>query len=374
MVKKATRDQTKHHNSRLILKTIYDLAPISRAAVARSTHLTRPTISSQVLELINAGLVAEVGLGSSRGGKPPTLLNIDSNARHLICVEIGTQTFKGALTNLRGEIVHSLTLPAQQVKGPHAITLLHSLIDQLQAATQSPILGIGIGTPGLVDPAEGVIHRALGFDWTNVPLRQILAEKYPYPIYIANDAQAAALAEFMFGSAKKSQNVVVIKVGEGIGAGIVLNGIVLNGDGFGAGEIGQVVVTEQDGKLRSLESVANVQAILQEAKRTYKVKPNWETIINDNSPEITRLFEQMGHYLGISVANLISIINIQNIIISGPIVQIGEPLLKSIRRTARQYTLSTMIDETTIVYSSLGSDIVLLGCSALILKHELGVL
>ena len=374
MIEKATRDQTKNHNSQLILKTIYDSAPISRAAVARSTHLTRPTVSSQVNELIETGLVVEVGLGPSEGGKPPTLLDIDSNARNLLCVDLGNRAFRGAIINLRGQIIHKQSIPAENKQGDAAIALVFELINNLKERAEKPILGIGIGTPGLIDPQKGIIRRAVNLDWTDLPLRQILEDKYETPIYLANDAQVAALAEFMFGRARESNNVVLLKVGQGIGAGIVLNGSILSGDGFGAGEIGQVVVAAENGRLQTLESVASTKAILNAAQTILGESISWESLTAHSSPEIHHLIEQTGHFLGISTANLISVINIQHIVISGRIAQFGNDFLDSIRQTARQYTLSTMVDETTIEYSSLGNEIVLLGCSALILKHELGIL
>ncbi|MEM7333191.1 MAG: ROK family transcriptional regulator [Chloroflexota bacterium] len=370
---KATRFQTKNHNNQLILKTIYHSAPISRAAVARSTLLTRPTVSSQVNDLIESGIVVEVGVGPSEGGKPPTLLDVDSNARNLICVDIGNQEFRGAILNLRGKIQESRTIPAENITGNDAVQQVYKLIDELVSISQRPILGIGIGTPGLINPELGIVRRSVNLDWTQLPLRQLLEERYQLPIHLGNDSQVAALAEFVFGRARDSKNVILIKVGQGIGSGIVLDGSLVLGDGYGAGEIGQVVVENIAGNLSTLEAMASTRSLIKKAQKVLGFEATWSEIVEHNSKEIKELLDKVGHYLGIAVANLIAAFNIHHIIISGRVSQIGESLLENICKTARQYTISTMADETTVEFSSLGNEIVLLGCSALILKNELGI-
>ena len=113
-MQKATRQQTKNHNSQLILKTIYDAGEISRADIARATHLTRPTVSSIVAELIEDEFVIETGLGSSAGGKRPTLLSVDHENHQLLSVDLGSHEFRGAVINLRGDIIHRIDLPPHQ--------------------------------------------------------------------------------------------------------------------------------------------------------------------------------------------------------------------------------------------------------------------
>src|SRR5258706_10523118 len=105
MLEKATRQQSKDHNTSLVLRTIYEARSVSRADIARATALARPTVSTIVGELIHNRLVSEIGLGPSAGGKPPTMLEINKNAWRLLCLDIGNQEFRGALVNLPGEIM-----------------------------------------------------------------------------------------------------------------------------------------------------------------------------------------------------------------------------------------------------------------------------
>jgi len=394
-MKKATRQQTKAHNSRLILKTIYDESKVSRADIARLTGLTRTTVSDAVAELIKDGLVAEVGLGPSAGGKPPTLLSVVDNSRYLIGIDLADSEFRGAVINLQGEIKHRCSLPIHDRDGDAALTLVYELIDELVTVADSPILGIGIGTPGLMDAQRRVVRNAVNLDWHDLPLGDLLEERYELPVYIANDSQVAALAECTFGDSKNVSNLIVIKIGRGTGAGIVLNRQLYYGDGFGAGEIGHVAVVK-DGELcrcghyGCLETVTSSRAIVRRAQSIAKNDPHSTLHQFVTTPEeintnmVLQAFEagdealqlviaEAGHYLGIAVANLVGALNVQRIVIAGSLARFGQALLEPIAQEMRQHSLAALANETRIEISSLGPDIVILGAAALLLSHELGL-
>jgi N-acetylglucosamine repressor len=394
-MKKATRQQTKAHNIRLILKTIYDEGEVSRADVARMTGLTRTTVSDAVAELMTDGLVAEVGLGPSAGGKPPTLLSVVDDSRHLIGIDLAESEFRGAVINLRGEVKHWLSLPIHDRDGDAALALVYELIDELVALADSPILGIGIGTPGLMDARRGVVRNAVNLDWHNLPLRDLLEERYELPVYVANDSQVAALAECTFGENRDVSNLIVIKAGRGTGAGIVLNRQLYCGDGFGAGEIGHVVVVE-DGELcrcghrGCLEAVISSRTIARRAQAVAKSDPLSTLYRFVATPEeitfdvVLQAFEagdetlqpviaEVGQYLGIAAANLVGALNVQRIVIAGSLARFGQALLRPIRQEVRQRSLAALASETRIEITSLGPDIVILGAAALLLNNELGL-
>ncbi|MBK7916325.1 MAG: MarR family transcriptional regulator [Chloroflexi bacterium] len=137
-MKKATRQQSKDHNTRLVLKTIYDAGEISRADIARATRLTRPTVSAIVTNLMDSKFVIETGQGPSAGGKRPTLLRVAEDSYHLLAVDLGSQEFRGALINLRGEIRHHRALPVNHQQAEAALTLVYTLLDQLTAVSTTP--------------------------------------------------------------------------------------------------------------------------------------------------------------------------------------------------------------------------------------------
>lgn len=394
-MKKATRQLTKELNLRLVLKTVYDRGEISRADIARITHLTRTTVSDLVAEWIDQGLLEEVGLGNPAGGKPPMLISVNEDGRQLISVDLSKDVFRGALVNLRGKVSHQVEIPAVGLFGDEILEAVCSLIDHLQDEATAPLLGIGIATPGLVDTRHGVVRRAVNLGWTNYPLRLLLEGHYSVPIYIANDSHIAALAEYTFGNGGQISNLVVIKVDQGIGSGIVLSGKIHYGDGFGAGEIGHLKVVENGrrcscGNYGCLETVASTRAVVQSAREHALAHPesilagsvtSLEEITFENVLEafdegdsgVNEIVQEAGKYLGTSIANLIGILDIHKLIISGDLIAFGGALLEAVKKEIPAKVLSTMAAETEIVFSALGSEHGILGTSALILSNELGL-
>jgi predicted NBD/HSP70 family sugar kinase len=362
---------------------IYDQDVISRADIARETNLTRTTVSSIVADLMDEGLVVETGIGPSEGGKPPRLLGIVENARQLLCLDLSSSCFREALVNLRGDITCRVEEMVNGRTGAAALSLIYDLIDQLLAETTTVILGIGLGTPGLVDTSQGVVRDAFNLDWHDVPLKSLLDGRYPYPVYIANDSHLAALAAYTF-SDQESQNLVLIKAGRGIGAGIVLNGELHYGDGFSAGEIGHVSVVEVGelcscGNYGCLETVASVRSILQQVTVLHGAlqSPTWEDILaaaEQGDETIQAILRQAGMYMGTAVAHLVGILNVRHIVIAGPISRAGQPFLDGVRTAVNQRVLPAMAAETEIGFANLGDDIVLLGASALVLNYRLGII
>ncbi|HEX8025455.1 MAG TPA: MarR family transcriptional regulator, partial [Candidatus Limnocylindrales bacterium] len=132
---KATHQETRAHNSRLVLGTIYDRGPISRAAVARATGLTRTTVSDVVNELLRDGLAREIGRGPSSGGRAPVLLEVTGNARHLVGLDLGDKVFRGAIVDLRGRIASAVEIAVRDRDGDDALQRVFSLVDRLLAGT-----------------------------------------------------------------------------------------------------------------------------------------------------------------------------------------------------------------------------------------------
>ncbi|HEY0070299.1 MAG TPA: ROK family transcriptional regulator [Chloroflexia bacterium] len=392
---KATQQQTKTYNSRLVLKTIYDQGRISRADVARLTNLTRTTVSDIVADLQEKGLVEEVGMGQSIGGRSPILLSVIHDARHIISVDLANDELKGAVVNLRNEVISAITLPVGDRAGDEALALVYELLDGLVYATDRPILGIGIGTPGLVDTTNGVVVRAVNLEWRDLPLGSLLRERYGLPVYVANDSQLAALAQYMFGGQQHGSNLVVLKISHGVGAGIVLNGELFQGDGYGAGEIGHISVVEgglqcRCGNFGCLETVVSTPAIKARAKVLAAQYP--ESLLNglpypareldinainwafqEGDVAARQLVFETGRYLGMAVANLVGTLNIRRVVVMGEIARFGAPLLEVTRQEMLRRALPGLAQDTRIDFIALDSYAVIMGASALLLTHELGL-
>jgi predicted NBD/HSP70 family sugar kinase len=389
---KATHAQTRQHNHRLVLRAVYEFGPISRAEVARSTGLTRTTVSDVVTDLLDDGMVEEVGRGPSSGGKAPILLSIVGDARQVIGLDLGEAVFAGALVNLNGEVRRVVELPVDGRNGDDALALVFRLVDELLAdATVSP-LGIGVGTPGLVDARTGTILWAVNLDWQDLPLGGLLAERYGLPTNIANDSQAAALAEYTFGDGPRQANLVTIKIGRGIGAGLVLNGSLFQGDGFGAGEIGHVAVVDDGAACRCggfgcLETVASSRAISARALAlaselgTPLVAAATEELTFDAVLAAYHAGDQAARtaaleaarFLGRAVAGLIGALNIRRIVLDGPVTAFGDEWLAAVRDESARRSFGLLGRNTEIAVGRLTPNVVVLGASALLITRELGL-
>lgn len=394
-MKKATRQKTKQHNTLLVLKTLYNGENLSRADVARITSLTRPTVSTIVSELIDDGLVAEIAVGPSAGGKPPILLGVVDNGRHLIGIDLANSEFRGAITNLRGEILNRINLPVNGCNGECALELVYSLIDELLDAAVSPILGIGIGSPGLMNTEDGIVRTAVNLDWHDLPLGDLLEERYDLPVYIANDCQVAAIAELTFGGSKTASNLMLIKIGRGIGAGIIFNRQLFYGDGFGAGEIGHIEIVENGepclcGRYGCLETLASSQHLAQRVHKLASTDPEAkihqfiDTLddINTNTiwqsyqagdPAIATIIHEIGLTVGKAMKHVVGALNIHRFVISGSLARFGKELTDPIQKQMNKGILSGLFPEIHLEISELGDDIVILGAAAMLLNRELGL-
>jgi N-acetylglucosamine repressor len=375
---KATHQETRAHNSRLVLGTIYDRGPISRADVARLTGLTRTTVSDVVGELLRDGLAREIGRGPSTGGKAPILLEVTDDARHLVGLDLGEKAFRGAIVDLRGEVVSAIEVPIDDRDGEVAIERIFGLVDRLLATTDRPILGIGIGTAGLIDTTVGTVLQAVNLDWRDVPLGALLRARTGLPVYVANDSQAIALAEHVFGGPRTS-NLIVVKVGEGIGAGLVLGGRLFQGDGFGAGEIGHTTVRPggrlcRCGRLGCLETVASSRAIVAELAGTGIASLDEAVAaLRAGDERVRAVVEAAGHELGLAVGWLVATLNVERVVLVGSVAEFGEPWLAAVRETMRSSALALIAKDTRVEIGRLHDDGVVLGASALLMTRELGL-
>jgi len=392
--RKATHQQTKKHNRDLVLQTIFENKTISRAEIARLTKLTRATVSDMVASLLDEGLVKEIGYGESIGGKAPILLSLVADARYLIGLNLAQDKFIGSVVNLRGEIKETVEFPVNDSDGEQALQLIYKILDQLTKKKWKPLIGIGIGTPGLVNTREGIVVNAVNLDWQDLPLAHLLESRYHLPVTVLNDSQATAIGEFVYGVDHPSEsNLVVVTIKHGIGAGILIQGSLFQGDGGGAGEIGHIVAQENGelcrcGQYGCLETVASARAIVQ---RVTSLAPEYdnselakhpesisltsiEAAWQANDPLARRVVSDAAHYMGTSIANLIGILNIQKIVLTGDMACFGEEWLQSVRDSMTQAALTRMAQDTQLEFSTLEFKACLLGASAFMLLENYSLL
>ncbi len=377
-MKKATRQHTKKHNRNLVLRTIFACNSVSRAEIARVTHLTRTTVSEIVSGLLEEGLVEEVGIGESIGGKSPILLSVAADSRYLIGLNLARDKFIGAIVNLRGEIRETVEAPVQDSNGDKALELVFKLIDQLLRKRVKPIVGIGIGTPGLVNTREGIVVNAVNLDWRDLPLGQMLEKKYKLPVSVLNDSQATAIGEFVYGGGHASdENLIVINMKHGIGSGILINGRLFQGDGGGAGEIGHVVVQGNNelcscGKRGCLETISSARAVLKNLNLKSLDQAQEAYVSGDK--KVVKVVNGAAYHLGMVLANLIGTLNIHRIVLTGDMTQFGAAWLDAVSEAMRNAVLARMSENTLLELGALDYRACILGASAFLLLDDYSLL
>lgn len=392
---KRTHQQTRAHNAALVLRVLYDHGPVSRAHLARMTGLTRTTVGELIGELLDDGLAREAGRGPSTGGKAPIMLELVDGARHVIGLDLGESVFRAALLDLRGQVQRTIERNVEGLDGDRWLEVVHELIDELSRDAGPTLLGIGVGTPGIVDATTGNLLQAVNLDWQDLPLGEILRRRHGVPVEVANDSRAAALAVELF-SGQRHSNLIAIKVGLGVGAGIVLNGELFHGDRFGAGEIGHVVVEDAGGaacrcgRFGCLETVASSRAILAGAESAAASNPDGflgrrlaaagplhiedvRDAVEAGDDDAHGIVVSAGRALGRALAGVIGVLDVEHVVLHGSVATMGPPWLDAVREEARQRSLALLAKEVSIELAPPIGDLVVMGASALLLSAELGL-
>jgi predicted NBD/HSP70 family sugar kinase len=363
--RRAVPGDARRHNRRLMLRTLFREGPLSRADLARATHLTRVTASDLVAELLDEGLVEELGTRTGQGvGKPATLVGIVAQARLVLSLDLsGDAEFTGALVDLSGKVVDRVTVAHRDRTGRAALDLAVRLATDLAADAARPLLGVGIGSPGVVDSA-GVVLEAPNLGWEGVAVATHVAAAFrgELPVHVANDANAAALGELSL-SGPLERSLLLVKIGHGVGAGVVIDGHLVVGDRFAAGEIGHVVVDPRGepcacGRRGCLET-----AIAGQRRRR----------LAGDGPAQLQARRTAGRKLGTALAPVVSALNLREVVLSGPLDVLDETFRRSALRAVQSRTMPAVGENVDIRLSPLGEDDVLLGAAMLVLDRELGV-
>jgi predicted NBD/HSP70 family sugar kinase len=353
------------HNRSLLLQVLFRDGPHSRADLARASGLTRVTVSDLISDLLQEGLVAELGTrNETRVGKPATLVGLDQEAALIVSLDLSSDRGPtGAVVDLSGEVQ---TRQSRRWDGRSRERALEPLLafarDLIDTATK-PILGVGVGTPGVVDP-DGVVLDAPNLGWSHFPLAARLSAGLDLPVHVANDANAAALAEHSFGGAGDAA-LLAVMVGQGVGAGLLLDGALVGGHRYAAGEIGHVVVDE-----RGPQCACGLVGCLETALAVPLLR---ERLEGRSPAETRRLLAAAGRRLGIALAPVVSTLNLGEVVLNGPPDLLDGPLIQAAERTVRQRTLPLIAEHLDLRLSALGADAVLLGAAVLVLSGQLGV-
>ena len=354
-------EDTRRHHRALLLQLLFRYGPASRADLARSSGLTRVTVSDVVGGLVEEGLLTESAAPvQGRVGKPPVLVGLAEESRQIVAVDLSADgVVSGALLNLSGDVQDRRRQPLEGRRGQDAVDLVHDLVRELVEAATRPVLGIGVGTPGVVD-AAGVVVDAPHLGWHGTALAEGLGQAFDLPVFVANDANTAVLGEHTFGDAGDG-GLMLIRVGTGVGAGLVLEGVMLHGHRSAAGEVGHVVV-DPDGA----ECACGRRGCLE----TVLAAPHLRERLASDGPDA---LAAVGEQLGVVLAPVVGTLNLHELVLSGPLELLDGPLLAAVDRTIRERTMPVSGEELVVRTSALGDDVVLVGAAVLVLAGQLGV-
>lgn len=313
----------------------------------------------------------------------------------IIGVDLGGTKVRAVLTDGSGTFLARAEKPTEAEMGlDHVLNNITEVVNAvIERADPAHLVGIGIGAPGPLNPSTGVVYSPPNLPgWSNVPLRDIMEERFKLPVFLGNDANLAALGEYTFGAGKDYRFLVYLTVSTGVGGGIIEDGRILNGARGAAGELGHMTIDLNGprcncGNLGCLEILASGTAIkrraieMLETGRASLLPQLAQNKLEDVTAEMValaatqgdeaarELLYQTGVYLGVGVTNILHLFNPEIVVIGGGVSQIGEPLFAPLRQVVEERAMIAFREGVPIVPTSLGGDIGLYGGVALVLQN-----
>lgn len=368
---------TRRLHRQRVLDAIRRLGPISRADLAKRTHLSPPTVSALVEDLLGgAGLLREVGVGVSSGGRPPILLEFNAHVGCLVGVDIGSRTLRMAVADLQGRVMarHQERTRADSLDA--AVVQVGDGIDALlrRAGTDpAKLFAIGVGAPGMTDVKTGRVIKAANLTgWTDVPLRDLLQSRFQTDVQVDNDANMAALGERWHGVARQIGDFVFLALGAGVGAGIVVGGRLHRGHHWYAGEISRMTLDFREwqvdfgerGYLESRISAAAIPDWAHARQLVARAGHDRDAVVRvifdaarEGDAEAALVVEELAVFLGTAIANLVSVLDPELIVFGGGLSHAGDMLLRPVRRVVSRIVPNV----PRLEISALGGDAQLYG-------------
>ncbi len=308
----------------------------------------------------------------------------------IIAVDLGGTAIKSAVFQ-DGRLIEKVETPTQAEAGRESV--IENLIQSVVRLGQSRIAGIGIGSPGRVNPETGAV------DWIeNIPalngvnLSLLMRERFGCPVYIDNDATNAARGEFLFGAGRGATHMLCITLGTGVGGGLILDGRVYDGPGHYAGEVGHMTYIPEGmacscGKRGCLEAYASATAIRRAALSIQKRRIQSRLLeipagtidartvcdLARTGDEACRsIVVEVGTAIGVVVGGVINLLNLKRVIIGGGLAAAGEILFEPIRLYASRHALPYAFEDVAILPAELNNDAGVYGAAALVHMRERG--
>ena len=369
-------------NRSRVLQALCDHGAMSRAELAKMAGVTRATIGNIVQGLIDDAVLEEhqpqTGLG--RVGKPGRPVWFGGRAGLSGAVAVGPVSVDGALVNARGDVLDSATEPLDADADAHAVAAASASVLHTVLPRRTPLLGIGVAVPGVVDTESGaVIGSGQLPRLEGTTIVDALTRAFDHPVLVDNDSRAQALGEKWFGDGKGLNTFVSVQTGHGLGAGVVINGVVLRGRNGLTGEIGHTCVVVDGDRCRCglcgcWETVATLRWLRAEARRERisgadRLDANRLTALAEQSAPARVLLERYADNLAIGLANLTQVLNPDALILHGDAVGGGDELRSLIETAVCRRSLAYLRPTVRVVLSALDQQATILGAAGLVLSE-----
>lgn len=379
-----------------VLKRVYDFGPISRASLARQLQLSRASITLVAKRLIALNLLIEVGKGDTteRGGRKEVLLMVNPQSGYVLSIQIERDFSKVGLLYLNSNIIFSETLFYSNGSSPqHVFESIFQFVQNAFAEyriDQEKILGIGVGLPGIIDYQSGMLREAETNSWQGFPIKETLQQMFELPVFIENDVKTLTLGEYQFGAGRHDRDLVCIWVGNGIGAGIIVDGHLLRGVTSSAGEIGYNELYFDISGMRSLLTSGispkdwGEILSLSSIKRAIRqgLQDGWKSTLlptasiadflraaEENDPLAVHIAKLYGNLLGKVCTNLIYCFNPPLLVLHGALFYNTSLIANEVRRHVAHGILRSPVEAVEIQASKLAENAVLVGAAALVFDY-----
>ncbi|MEE1754469.1 ROK family transcriptional regulator [Streptomyces sp. SP18CS02] len=362
--------------------------PVSRQEIATVTGLSFATVANLVAELLEAGVLLEVGHEDSKGGRPRARLAINADRGALFGIDVAETSVQVELFDLALTVLQSVRLPLPQadVRPDEVVETIVAGVRGLADATDGRrVLGAGVSVPGLVEREGGVSVYSPYWSWRDVPLRTLLAEHLTMPLYLDNPLKASTVAEMWFGAGRDVDDLVVVTLRAGVGAGIAVDGALYRGATNSAGEWGHTCLIPggrecRCGRRGCVEAYVSTRGIVQTVRELAPGSPLLDadeaTAITaiaraaaEGEPVAVETVARTAHHLGTASADLLNLFNPQALVLGGWVAdRLGEPLLRQTREVIAANALPATLQALTLQVSDVPDNPVSLGAATFALE------
>jgi len=379
---RASRSLMRDINVSLLIELIRRAGQISRAELARQSQLSAPAVSTIVERLLNRGIVVEITTAPSSGGRPPVLLSVDPKAGYVVGIKLRGDGLTTVVCDLDATIITSVDNYFSLVGDPMAA------IDAIEAEARralrkakvplSKVLGIGVGLSGIIDSSTGVCRYSHLLQWSDVELSGPLRRRMGFPVWVENDVNALAVAEKWAGDALTANDFLTLSVGRGVGLGIVIDRSLYRGAQGASGEFGHMIVEPggpkcECGRFGCLEALVGEGAIrrrIGERKGHEISRDELQTLIELGDAAAIEVVENAGRKLGMAVANVVTLLNPELLVICGEGTSLGDTFLDPIVDAVREQTFANLGRNLDVRIQSWGDDAWAVGAATLVLRES----